>query len=124
MARAMDNIVLAKELETRAERLKNAFNEEFWMKDKKFFALALDGDKKQVPSITSNPGHLLFTGIVDNRRVLSVVKRLFKKDLFTSCGIRNHSELEPDFNSESYDFGAVWPHDNWIIAQGLKNWVI
>lgn len=35
-------------------------------------------------------------------------------------GIRNHSTLEEDFNPKSYHLGSIWPHDNWIIAQGLK----
>jgi len=63
---------------------------------------------------------LLFTGIIDERKLDPVVRRLFKKDLFTHRGIRTHSSYEPDFNPESYHLGAVWPHDNWIIAQGLK----
>ena len=49
------------------------------------------------------------------------LKRLFKKDLWTPFGIRTHSTLEPDFNPKSYHLGSIWPHDNWIIAQGLKN---
>ena len=116
----MNDSVLAKRLEERADKLKIAFNEKFWLKDEGFFALALDGYKKQIKSVTSNPGHLLFTGIVDDRKVDLVVRRLFKKDLFTSRGIRTHSTFEPDFYPESYHLGAVWPHDNWIIAQGLK----
>lgn len=120
LARIKDDPTLAERLEERAENLKLAFNNKFWMADKEFFALALDGGKKQKKSITSNPGHLLFTGIIDDRKVALTVRRLFKKDLFTSRGIRTHSSFEPDFHPESYHLGAVWPHDNWIIAQGLK----
>jgi glycogen debranching enzyme len=120
LSRTMDDPILAKKLEERAAKLKEAFNKKFWMKDKKFFALALDGKKRQQKSITSNVGHLLFTGIIDERKLDLVVRRLFKKDLFTPCGIRTHSSFEPDFHPESYHLGAVWPHDNWIIAQGLK----
>ncbi len=107
-------------LRKRAKNLKEKFNYEFWMEDKKFFALALDGDKRQVKKITSNPGHLLFTGIVDEDKIDFVVKRLFKKDMWTPYGIRTHSSLEEDFDPLSYHLGSVWPHDNWIIAQGLK----
>jgi len=111
---------LAKLLLLRTQKLKKNFNQKFWMPNKKYFALALDDKKEQRKSITSNPGHLLFTGIVEKDKVDLVVKRLFQKDLWTPFGIRTHSEKEPDFNPESYHLGSVWPHDNWIIAQGLK----
>jgi glycogen debranching enzyme len=112
---------LADELEERAWNLKKKFNEKFWMEDKKYFALALDGKKQQKKSITSNPGHLLFTGIIrEKEKIEFVVKRLFEKDMFTLYGIRTHSALEEDFDPKSYHLGSVWPHDNWIIAEGLK----
>jgi len=111
---------LSDKLEERAWQLKKKFNRDFWMEDKKYFALALDKDKKQRKAIASNPGHLLFTGILDGDKINSVIRRLFEKDLFTPFGIRNHSDKEPDFNPWSCHFGSIWPHDNWIIAQGLK----
>lgn len=111
---------LAEKLEQKTEKLKNKFNKEFWMENEKYFALALDKQKKHRKAITSNPGHLLFTGILNKDKADFIVTRLFKKELFTPFGIRTHSSLEPDFNARSYHLGAVWPHDNWIIAQGLK----
>ncbi|MDI6883389.1 MAG: amylo-alpha-1,6-glucosidase [Patescibacteria group bacterium] len=125
---------LAKKLRERAEILKNEFNKKFWMEPldlssslsglkasyEKYFALALNGKKKQRRAITSNPGHLLFTGIIEDNKIDFVVKRLFQSDLWTPFGIRTHSTKEPDFNPKSYHLGSVWPHDNWIIAQGLK----
>lgn len=111
---------LADKLGERAWELKKKFNQDFWMEDKNYFALALDGKKQQRKAITSNPGHLLFTGILRNEKIDFVVKGLFQKDLFTSFGIRAHSVLEPDFNPLSKNLGSIWPHDNWIIAQGLK----
>jgi glycogen debranching enzyme len=112
---------LADKLEERAWNLKKKFNEKFWMEDKKYFALALDGKKQQKKTITSNPGHLLFTGIIrEKEKIELVIKRLFEKDMFTPYGIRTHSAVEEDFDPKSYHLGSVWPHDNWIIAQGLK----
>ena len=111
---------LVDKLEDRAWELKKKFNQAFWMEDKKYFALALDGKKQQKKAITSNPGHLLFTGILRDEKINFVVKRLFEEDLLTPFGIRNHSSLEPDFNPLSKNFGSIWPHDNWLIAQGLK----
>jgi len=100
--------------------LKLKFNRDFWMKKENFFALALDGDKKQKKTIASNPGHLLFTGIVLEDKVELLVSRLFKEDLWTPYGIRTHSSLEPDFDPYSPHLGCIWPHDNWIIYKGLQ----
>jgi len=112
---------LVDKLEERAWQLKKKFNKDFWMEEENFFALALNGKKEKRKAITSNVGHLLFTGIIrEKEKILKVVKRLFEKDMFTPYGIRTHSELEEDFDPRSYHLGSVWPHDNWIIAQGLK----
>ena len=106
-------------LEEKAQELKEKFNEQFWMPQQNYFALALDEVKKQIKIITSNPGHLLFTGILDNDKVEKVVKRLFEEDLWTPYGIRTHSSKDSRFDSKSYHQGSVWPHDNWIIYEGL-----
>ena len=111
---------LAKKLSERAKELKETFDKKFWMPEKDYFALALNGKKEQRKAITSNPGHLLFTGIIKDEKVNLVIKRLFGNDMWTPYGIRTHSSKEPDFNPKSYHLGSIWPHDNWIIAQGLK----
>ncbi|OIP75505.1 MAG: hypothetical protein AUK06_01720 [Parcubacteria group bacterium CG2_30_36_18] len=111
---------LVDKLEERAWELKKKFNQDFWMAPKNYFALALDGKKQQRKAITSNSGHLLFTGVLRDEKIDFVVKRLFQDDLWTPFGIRTHSTLEPDFDPKSYHLGSIWPHDNWIIAQGLK----
>lgn len=109
-----------KQLDERAKSLKNKFNQDFWMEEKKYFALGLDGNKRQIRYITSNPGHLLFTGIVDKDKIGFVVQKLFSKELWTDYGIRTHSMYEENFDPLSYHLGSIWPHDNWLIAQGLK----
>jgi len=111
---------LAKKLQDRAENLKEEFNKKFWMKEENYFALGLNGKKKQRKAITSNPGHCLFTDIIDEEKIQKVVERLFQDDMWTPFGIRTHSTQEPDFEPQAYHLGSIWPHDNWIIAQGLK----
>jgi len=111
---------LADRLGERAWQLKKKFNKDFWIEEKNYFSLALDGKKQKRKAITSNPGHLLFSGILEGEKIDSVVRRLFEKDLFTPFGIRTHSTREPDFDPKSYHLGSVWPHDNWIISQGLR----
>jgi len=92
----------------------------FWMPDLHYFALALDGKDRQRRAVTSNPGHLLFTGVLDKDRANYVVSRIIEPDMFTAYGIRTHSSKEPDFNYKSYHLGSIWPHDNWMIAEGCK----
>jgi glycogen debranching enzyme len=116
-----NDIKLYNSLIKRSEKLKEKFNKEFWMEKEKYFALAMDKNKEQKKAITSNPGHLLFTGIVEKEKINLVVKRLFQKDMWTAYGVRTLSVKDADFKERSYHFGSVWPHDNWIIAQGLKS---
>ena len=120
LAKTLKKNNLAQELSKRAKELKRNFNEKFWMEKEKYFALALDGKKEQKKVITSNPGHLLFTGIIEENKTSWIVKKLFGTELWTPFGIRTHSSKELDFDPLSYHKGSIWPHDNWIIAQGLK----
>jgi len=119
-AKILRKNMISGKLFKRAKNLKKEFNKKFWMEDKKYFALALDSKKNQKKTITSNPGHLLFTGILEKDKERLVVKRIFQKDLWTPFGIRTHSQKEPGFHPKSYHKGSIWPHDNWIAAQGLK----
>jgi len=112
---------VSKEALVKSEVLKKRFNEDFWMKKKNYFALALDGEKQQREVVTSNPGHLLFTGIVAQEKVKPLISRLFQPDLWTLFGIRNHSAKDSDFDPYSYNRGSIWPHDNWIIYKGLQS---
>jgi glycogen debranching enzyme len=102
--------------------LRSAFNEAFWMPEEGFFALALDGAKQQVRSITSNPAHCLYCGIVDDEKARLVGERLMAGDMFSGWGIRTLSSLSPAYNPMSYHNGSVWPHDNAIAAAGLKRY--
>jgi glycogen debranching enzyme len=111
---------LAEKCIDRAKKLKTKFNKKFWSKKNNFYILALDKDKKPIDRITSNPGHLIFTGIVTKNKTDKIVKRLFQKDMLTKYGIRTYSSKEKEFETLSYHMGTVWPHDNWIIAQGLR----
>ncbi|MCW4020021.1 MAG: hypothetical protein NWF14_02155 [Candidatus Bathyarchaeota archaeon] len=112
---------VTKEALARSEVLKKRFDEDFWMEEEDYFALALNGEKRQRGVVTSNPGHLLFTGIVAQDKMKPLVSRLFESDLWTPYGIRSHSAKDSDFDPYSYHRGSVWPHDNWIIHKGLRH---
>ena len=113
---------LAERLEDRAAELKTRFNREFWMPERECFALALDGDGRQVDSITSNIGHLLWSGIVDDDKAPHVVRHLMGDRLFSGWGVRTMAEGEGGYNPIGYHVGTVWPHDNSIIALGLNRY--
>lgn len=106
----------------RATSLKKAFNEKFWLPDKGYFALALDKDKKPVDSCTSNMGHCLWVGIVDEDKAPSVVEHLMSPEMFTGWGIRTLASDMAAYNPVSYHNGSVWPHDSALVATGLMRY--
>lgn len=112
----------ASELRARAAKLKDAVQDAFWMSDEGYFAMALDGKKRQVDGITSNPGHLLWSGLPDPDKASQVVERLIAPDLFSGWGIRTMSTKMKPFNPISYHNGSVWPHDNGLILSGMHRY--
>ena len=92
------------------------------MADEGFYALALDGQKHQVRSVTSNPAHCLYCGIVDDDKAALVAERLMAPDMYSGWGIRTLSSSSTAYNPMSYHNGSVWPHDNAIAAAGLKRY--
>lgn len=102
--------------------LKRQFNRDWWMEDEGFFALALDAKKRMVRSISSNAGHCLATGIIDDEYVPRVVERLFAPDMFSGWGVRTLSATHPSYNPLSYHLGSVWPVENATIAFGLRRY--
>jgi glycogen debranching enzyme len=113
---------LASALRRKAAALQQNFEELFWCEETGFYAYALDGDKKQVRTIASNPGHLLWSGIVSRERAGRVIARLLEPDMWSGWGIRTLSKKCPAFNPFSYQNGSIWPHDNGIIAMGCKRY--
>ena len=119
---AMGKPQRATELRKQAAALKKRFNEAFWMEGEEYFAGALDREKRQVGSIVSNPGHALYCGIVDDDKAQAVARRLLAPDMFSGWGIRTLSKSAAAYNPMSYHNGSVWPHDNALIAAGLKRY--
>jgi len=106
----------------KAKQLKRAFNERFWLPDRGWFAVGLDRDKRPIDSLTSNIGHCLWTGIIDNDKAASVVRHLMSDDMFSGWGIRTLAQSMAAYNPMSYHNGSVWPHDNAICAAGLMRY--
>ena len=109
---------LAKEAALLRQRVLDAF----WIEDLGTFALALDGDKRPVPTVTSNAGQLLWSRLPDTDRALRVATTLLAPDMFCGWGIRTLSARHPVFNPMSYHDGSVWPHDNALIVMGMSHY--
>jgi glycogen debranching enzyme len=113
---------LADRLEKEAADLKRRFNRDYWVEDGGYFAVALDGDGRQVDSLTSNNGHLLWSGIVDKPKARAVARHLLGPRLFSGWGVRTLAEGEARYNPIGYHVGTVWPFDNSFIAWGLRRY--
>ncbi|RIV37220.1 amylo-alpha-1,6-glucosidase [Micromonospora radicis] len=109
----------ADRLEREAAELKERFNRDFWLPDKEYYALALDADGTPVDALSSNLGHLLWSGIVDESRARRVAEHLLGPRLYSGWGVRTLADDQGRYNPIGYHVGTVWPFDNSIIAWGL-----
>jgi glycogen debranching enzyme len=112
----------ADRLEKEAADLKRRFNRDFWVPDGEYFAVALDTDGRQVDSLTSNIGHLLWSGIVEKSKAKAIARHLLGPRLFSGWGVRTLAEGEARYNPIGYHVGTVWPFDNSFIAWGLRRY--
>jgi glycogen debranching enzyme len=105
-----------------ADALRERINRDFWLENEDTYALALDGAKRPCAVVASNAGHLLFCGVPDAARAQRLTARLFHGDLFSGWGIRTLASGQARYNPMSYHNGSVWPHDNSLIAAGLRRY--
>jgi glycogen debranching enzyme len=117
---AWGDAALAASLGSRASQLRSRFLRDFCVDD--FVALALDGSGRPVPTMTSNPGHVLWSGLLDAERGTAVGRRLLAPDLFNGWGIRTLAAGQPAYHPLSYHNGSVWPHDTAIAIAGLARY--
>jgi glycogen debranching enzyme len=122
LARMRGDVELADRLIRDAAVLQGRFEEAFWVKDQRYYAMALDGDKRQADAIGSNAGHCLWSGIISPARARDVADRLLSPSLFSGWGIRTYAAGQPGFNPFGYHTGTVWPHDTSLAAAGLKRY--
>jgi glycogen debranching enzyme len=105
-----------------ARRLMRKLDDAFWMEKSGCYALALDGEKRQVQSVTSNAGHLLFSRVIPEARARRVARTLMSPESFSGWGIRTLARGQRAYNPLSYHDGTVWPHDNSLVAMGFANY--
>jgi glycogen debranching enzyme len=121
-ARERGETEVAQHWTEKARTLRREFNRAFWLPDRGYFALGLDGEKRPIDGLGSNMGHCLWTGIVDRDKAEPVAKHLTSRQMFTGFGIRTLSSDMGAYNPMSYHNGSVWPHDNAICAAGLMRY--
>ncbi|WP_083288948.1 glycogen debranching N-terminal domain-containing protein [Jiangella alba] len=111
----------AERLREWAAALRERFAAAFWVSDEKgrFPAIALDGAKRPVGTVTSNLGHLLGTGLLGPDDAAVVADRLSRPDLDAGYGLRTMSADAAGFNPLGYHAGSIWPHDTAIAVRGL-----
>jgi glycogen debranching enzyme len=110
---------LAEKLENDAAELQRRFDEAFWLEERGFYALGLDREKRPIDSLTSNVGHLLWSGIVPEHRRERIADLLVGDALWSGWGVRTMAVGEGAYNPLVYHDGTVWPHDNSLVAWGL-----
>jgi glycogen debranching enzyme len=113
---------LSDALERRADSLRAQFRQDFWMAERGCHALALDGDKRQVDSLTSNIGHLLWSGILDDSEAAAVAKVLLDDQMYSGWGVRTLGSREAGYNPLGYHTGTIWPHENSLIVAGMARY--
>ncbi|MCU1245674.1 MAG: mshA [Acidobacteria bacterium] len=122
LARLVGESPSASRWERLSAELRRRTEEAFWMADEGTYALALDGERKLCRVVASNAAHALFAGLPDAERARAVADRILRPDLATAFGIRTLSSSARRYNPMSYHNGSIWPHDNWVIAEGLRRY--
>ena len=112
----------AAELTARAEKIRQKFERAFWMPGRSFYAQALDGRKRLVPDIVSNPGHVLWAGAATPAHGRATAKRLRQADLASGWGVRTRSSRSKHYDPVSYQNGSIWPHDTAFAAAGMARY--
>ncbi|MGO9488679.1 MAG: glycogen debranching N-terminal domain-containing protein [Solirubrobacteraceae bacterium] len=112
----------AERLEAQARDLRASFHRDFWMPERDCYAVALDGDKHQVDSLTSNIGHLLWSGLLEEPEAAATASRLLETELYSGWGVRTLGAGEAGYNPLGYHTGTVWPHENSLIVAGLARY--
>ncbi len=122
LARRLGDPVEAEHWDSNAEALRAAVEARFWMPECRFYGIALDGKGELCRVRASNVGHLLYCGLPEPERALSVAEQLLTPAFNSGWGMRTLAEGEARYNPMSYHNGSVWPHDSGLAAAGVARY--
>ena len=122
LAAARGERPLAGDWRVRAEQLRRAIEQQFWLPELGFYAIAIDGDGTACRVRASNAGHLLFCGVPDIQRAARVSEQLLAQRSSSGWGIRTLASDQARYNPMSYHNGSIWPHDSAICAAGIARY--
>ncbi|MBB3178215.1 amylo-alpha-1,6-glucosidase [Variovorax sp. Sphag1AA] len=122
LAAAREEDDAAAHWKSRAEALRRAVEQRFWLDDLQFYALALDGTGRPCRVRSSNVGHLLYCGLPSPKRAQSVIRQLLTGAFDSGWGIRTLPPEAARYNPMSYHNGSVWPHDVVLCAAGMARY--
>ena len=106
----------------KADSLRAAIEERFWIPQMHYYAIAIDGDGSPCRVYASNAGHLLYCGVPNDERAALVAAQLMSSRFSSGWGIRTLAEKEPRYNPMSYHNGSIWPHDTSLCAAGISRY--
>jgi glycogen debranching enzyme len=119
---ALSDDVAAGRLRSEADRLAELIEERFWWESEGTYYLGLDGHKRPIETVASNPAHLLWSAAIEPDRARRVAHRMLQPDMFSGWGIRTLASSHKAYNPFAYHLGTVWPHDNAIAAAGFRRY--
>ncbi|GAB3367696.1 amylo-alpha-1,6-glucosidase [Lysobacter rhizosphaerae] len=122
LAKRRNDVDVAMHWQERAERIREAVENRFWMSEFGFYGIAVDGEGELCRVRASNPGHLLFAGLPEPERAASVAANLLTPAFHTGWGLRTLASGEARYNPMSYHNGSVWPHDTALCAAGIARY--
>jgi glycogen debranching enzyme len=108
--------------DARAAALRQRIDDHFWLDDLGTYAVALGPSKEALRTVTSNAGHLLWTGAALPERVPVLGATLIQRQLRSHWGLRTLATSSPAYDPLGYHTGSVWPHDTALVAWGLSRW--
>ncbi len=122
LAERRGDSVSANRWRARAEQLRDAVEQKFWMEDVGAYGIAIDGEGQLCRVRSSNPGHLLFCGLPAPDRARRVIQQLLSAPFASGWGVRTLATGEARFNPMSYHNGSVWPHDTALCVAGMARY--
>ena len=109
-------------LDARANRMAVEFHQRFWIDDLSTYAMAIHARGAPLSVLSSDPGHLLWSGIVPADIAPRLVETLLGEALWSGWGLRTLGKHQERYNPVSYHNGGVWPHDTAIFAKSLSRY--